>query len=200
VTVSCTGSDLCKPFERKNVLGRGPTVFDDWRVSAPGLIRVVVAGKGVSTATTIRPRPRSAPEVQTECGGDPVAMGTRCVGVGVVFRGPRVRKLSISNVLRGSRVEAACRGEGCPARDVSLAIDRPAGDPYAQLALPDYNRLRPGATLRVFITRAETFGLARTFKVTRDTVIGGPYRCLSRTGARRVIACPTAPQVTTGRG
>ena len=199
VTVSCTGL-LCKPFERKIVLGSGPTVFQNWRFVAPGFLTVVVGGRGVGTVSTIRPRPRSGPAVATQCGGDPVAMPTRCAAVSLNYQGPRVRQLVVSDVARGSRVQIVCRGDGCPRRDFSQFVVTPAEHPYAKLTPRGYRGLRPGATLRVFITRRQTYGLTVSFRVTRDTVVRGPYRCLSRRVPLRPIACPRAQQVTTGRG
>jgi hypothetical protein len=199
-TVSCAGAG-CKPFERRLVLGRGPTVFRNWRVQPPGHLTVVVAGKGVPTVTTIRPRPRSGPTLETECGGYPVQIGgLKCAAVSLTHRGRLVRRLSISNVTRGSAVQIACRGGGCPRRDFSELVQAPRARPYVDIAPRGYTGLRPGATLRVFITRPRTYGLTLIFRVTRETVIRGPYRCLSPRVPLRPIACPTAQQVTTGRG
>ena len=199
VTVSCTGL-LCKPFERKIVLGSGPTVFRDWQFAAPGFLTVVVGGRGVGTVSTIRPRSGSGPAVATQCGGDPVAMPTRCAAVSLSYQGPRVRRLVVSDVARGSRVQIVCRGDGCPRRDFSQFVVTSAEHPYAKLAPRGYRGLRPGATLRVFITRKQTYGLTVSFRVTRETVVRGPYRCLSPRVPLRPIACPRAQQVTTGRG
>ena len=79
-------------------------------------------------------------------------------------------------------------------------MSRPADTPYAQLSPRGYAGLRPGATVRVFITRAQTYGVTRSFTVTSRRVVAGSYRCLSRATPRQVIACPTAAPVTTGRG
>ena len=177
-TVSCTGSRLCKLFEKKIVIGRRPTTFKNWRVRAPGFIIVGVSGRGGPTTTTIRPRPHRGPTSETSCGGYPVVLATRCLGVSLSSVGQHVRSLTVSNVVRGSRVQIACRGGGCPPSDFSEVIRRSSGSPYAQLALAGYTRMRPGATLRIFISRAQTYGLERTFNVTRRTVNGSPYRCL----------------------
>jgi hypothetical protein len=106
----------------------------------------------------------------------------------------------LSDVARGSRVQIVCRGAGCPRRDFSQFVVTPAERPYAKLTPRGYRGLRPGATLRVFVTRPQTYGLTVSFHVTRDTVVRGPYRCLSRRVPLRPIACPRAQQVTTGRG
>jgi hypothetical protein len=201
VTVSCLESPACPRPERKLVLGSGPTIFDDRTVPADAYLTVIVAGRGMPTLTTITPRPRALPQVATECGGVPVALGTPCLGIVVQSQGARVRRLSLTDVPRGARVEISCRGdESCPRSDLSLVVSRPADDPYAQLTPPGYTRLRPGAKVRVFITRPLTFGVTRSFTVTGRDVVGGSYRCLSRGAALRVIACPTAAPVTTGRG
>ena len=197
VTVSCTGP-LCKPFERRIVVGKRPTVFRDWRFRAPGFLTVVVGGRGVGTLTTIMPRPHSGPAIATQCGGFPVAMPTRCVGVSLSYQGPRVRRLRITYIARGSTVQIVCRGAGCPRRDLRQFVATPRT--YTNLAPRGFTRLRPGASLRVFVTRPQTYGLTVAFRVTRTTVERGPYRCLSRRVPLQPIPCPTAQQVTTGRG
>lgn len=202
VTVSCRGpgSAACKPFERRIVLGSRPTVFRNWRLSSPTYLSVVIAGKGMPTETQIHPRPRSGPRLETFCGGYPVVLNTRCVDVTLQSAGPQVRRLAITDVTRGSRVDVASRGPGCPGRDLGFPVITPRDDPYARLSWRRYNRLRAGAVLRVFITRANTYGLTRSFRVTRSAVVGGSYRCLARTEPRRIVACPTSAPVSTGRG
>jgi hypothetical protein len=54
--------------------------------------------------------------------------------------------------------------------------------------------------LRVFITRANTYGLTRSFRVTRKAGVGGSYGCLARPEPRRIVACPTSAPVSAGRG
>jgi hypothetical protein len=199
VTVSCSGSSLCKPFERRLALAGRSTVFRDWTVGPRGLISVVVGGRLAPTRTSIRPRPRSGPTLRTECGGYPVILATRCISVAAQSRGPRIQRLSISDVARASRVEVACRGPGCPPRDLSQFIVRPADDPYAQLTLRRYGGLGPGAELTVFVSRLSTYGLVRTFKVTRTAVKGSSYRCTPPAESRRIIDCPTKVPISVGR-
>ena len=197
ITVSCTGL-LCKPFERRIVVGKRPTVFRDWRFRAPGFLTVVVGGRGVGTVTTITPRPRSGPAIATQCGGFPVAMPTRCAAVSLNYRGPHVRRLLLTDIARGSTVRIVCRGAGCPRRDLRHFVATPRT--YTNLAPRGFTRLRPGASLRVFVTRPQTYGLTVAFRVTRTTVERGSYRCLSRRVPLQPVACPSAQQVTTGRG
>jgi hypothetical protein len=202
VTVSCVGpgSSLCKPFERKIVIGRRPTVFKDWSIRPPAYVSVVVGGQGVPTEARIHPRPRGGPRLETFCGGFPVALNTRCLSVALRSRGPRLQGLSISDVVRGTHVDVACRGPGCPSRDLSLSTGKPANGLYRDLVLRRYDRLQPGAELSVFVTRAPTYGVTRTFRVTPEKVVGGSYRCLAPTGPRLVVRCPREVPVTIGRG
>ena len=169
-TVSCTGL-LCQPFERKIVLGSGPTVFRDWQFAAPGLLTVVVGGRGVGRELDPA-APGQRPAVATQCGGDPVACLRGAPRCRAVPRAP-VRRLVVSDVARGSRVQIVCRGDGCPRRDFSQFVVTSAEHPYVKLAPRGYRGLRPGATLRVFITRKQTYGLTVSFRVTRETVARG---------------------------
>jgi hypothetical protein len=200
VTVSCADED-CKAPEQKLVLDRRPTVFRDWRVRPPDALRVVVAGRGIPTVTTIRPRPRKGPVLETECGGFPVEVGAiPCAAVSLTHRGADVRRLAITDVTRGSTVQIICRGPGCPASDFTKRVTAGNDEPFADILPRGYGALRPGASLHVFITRPYTFGLTVTFRVTRTNVDRGPYRCLSPKVPLRRVACPTVPSVTTGRG
>lgn len=202
LTVSCDGpgSELCKPFERRIAIEDRPTVFRDWSVSPPGHLRVVVGGKGVSTEARILPRRDRGPRLETFCSGFPVALNTPCLSVALKSRGPQVRGLALSDLVRGTDVDIACRGPGCPPRDLSLSIGRPAGGLYRDLVLRRFDRLRPGAELTVLVTRPPTYGVKRTFRVTEEKVVGGSYRCLAPTGPSVTVRCPTAAPVTTGRG
>ena len=200
VTVSCAGEG-CKAPEQKLVLDGRPTVFRDWRVQPPDELRVVVAGRGIATVTTIRPRPRSGPVLETQCGGFPVEIGAiPCAAVSLTHRGADVGRFAITDVTRGSTVQIICRGRGCPASDFTKRVTASKDDPFVDVLPRGYGALRPGATLHVFITRPNTFGLTVRFRVTRKNVDRGPYRCLSPNVPLRRVACPTAPSVTTGRG
>ena len=200
VTVSCTGED-CKEPEQKLVLDQRPTVFRDWRMQPADELRVVVAGRGIATVTTIRARPHGGPVLETECGGFPVAIGAiPCAAVSLTHHGPDVGRFAITDVTRGSTVQIVCRGRGCPPSDFTKRITASKDEPFVDVSPRGYGGLRPGATLHVFITRPNTFGLTVRFRVTRRDVDRGPYRCLSPKVPLRRVACPTAPSVTTGRG
>jgi hypothetical protein len=200
VTVSCTG-DRCNAPQQKLVLNRRPTVFRDWRVQPPDALRVVVAGRGIPTVTTIRPRPHRGPVLETECGGFPVEVGAiPCPAVSLTHRGADVGRFAITDVTRGSTVQIICRGDGCPPSDFTKRVTASKDEPFVDIRPRGYGALRPGATLHVFITRPKTFGLAVRFRVTRESVDRSPYRCLSPNVPLRRVACPTAPSVSTGRG
>jgi hypothetical protein len=54
----------------------------------------------------------------------------------------------------------------------------------------DYTGLRPGAVVKVFVTRPGSFGAYRTLRTTRTNVLISGYRCIALTSPRRLVPCP----------
>ena len=88
-------------------------------------------------------------------------------------------------------VRIDCSGAGCPSTRLERVVRVPRGrGPYGRLRPPGYERLRPGARLRIFISRPGSFGAYRSLRVTRAEVRMSGYRCLDAERPRRIVACP----------
>jgi hypothetical protein len=197
VTVSCTGP-LCKPFDRRIVVGKRQTVFRDWRFRAPGFLTVVVGGRGVGTLTTITPRPHSGPAIATQCGGFPVAHADALRGR--VAELPRPARASAPHHRPRPRLDGTDR---LPRRRLPAARPQAVRRHAAHVHEPRAARVHAAPAGRVAARIRHAAADVRAdvaFRVTRTTVERGPYRCLSRRVPLQPIPCPTAQQVTTGRG
>ena len=152
-------------------------------------VRVVPPpGRGVETATAIYPHGRRAPRIETHCVRPFVR---ECVSISATSLGPRLMRLSLDSVLHGSRVRIDCSGPGCPSTRLDRVVRVPRGrGPYGRLRPPGYERLRPGARLRIFISRPGSFGAYRSLRVTRAEVRMSGYGCLDAERPRRIVACP----------
>ena len=145
-------------------------------------------GQRVGTFTTVRPRKSRPPRIQSDCVR---AFVRRCVSLTATVSGPRLRRLTLEDVLHGSTVAIECRGGGCPRRRFERVVRVPAGrGPYRTLGLSGYTGLRTGAVVRLYVTRPGSFGVYRTLRITRASVRISGYRCIALTSRRRLAACP----------
>ena len=200
VTVSCAGEG-CKAPEQKLVLDGGRQssatgacsrrMSCGWWSPAAASRRSRRSRHARTAAPSSRPSAVASPLRSARSAAPPCRSHTA---------GPNVGRFAITDVTRGSTVQIICRGRGCPRQRLHQARHRQQGRPVRRRLPRGYGALRPGATLHVFITRPNTFGLTVRFRVTREDVDRGPYRCLSPNVPLRRVACPTAPSVTTGRG
>ena len=152
-------------------------------------VRVVPPpGRGVETATAIYPHGRRAPRIEMHCVRPFVR---ECVSISATSLGPRLMRLALDSVLHGSRVRIDCSGPGCPSTRLDRVVrSRAAAAQYGRLRPPGYERLRPGARLRIFISRPRSFGAYRSLRVTRAEVRMSGYGCLDAERPRRIVAGP----------
>ena len=62
--------------------------------------------------------------------------------------------------------------------------------PLPESELSDYTGLRPGAVMKLYITRPGSFGAYRALRITRASVLISGYRCIALTSRSRLVACP----------
>jgi hypothetical protein len=109
-------------------------------------------------------------------------------------RGARIRLLTV-RTQPGAVVTVTCRGHGCPFRRVSRTVSaRPrAGRPPAarlvRIRRLEGRLLRPGTTLRVFVTTAGAVGKYTRFRIRRSRIPRRTDLCLLP-GSGRPLSCP----------
>jgi hypothetical protein len=134
---------------------------------------------------------RRTPVVRNTCDGDVLVPGEgRCVAVQTVESRGKIKRAVIVNVIKGTRVETRCHGRGCQGGVQARTVTGGSfSRPYTTLPLSPLRRLRPGATMKIWLTRPGSIGIYQRLKVTRQGVQRGPYRCIAAGSRRRLTAC-----------
>jgi hypothetical protein len=110
-------------------------------------------------------------------------------------RGARIRRLTI-DAPPGAGVRVSCAGRGCPFKRVLKTVSsrlRAGVLPATRLLRIrrlEGELLRPGATLRLFVTRADSIGKYTRFKIRRGKSPARSDMCLVP-GSGRPLACPS---------
>jgi hypothetical protein len=111
-------------------------------------------------------------------------------------RGARIRRLTV-DAPPGTDVKVGCRGRGCPFKrvlqTVSSRVVAGRGLPATRLLRIrrlEGRLLRPGATLRLFVTRGGMVGKYTRFRILKAKPPSRTDRCLVP-GSGRPIACPS---------
>jgi PKD repeat protein len=106
--------------------------------------------------------------------------------------GTRLRLLRIE-APKGARVAVRCSGRGCPfANQVRLAGRGPEARAAARIRVKRLERLlRPGVTIRIFVTRSDAIGKYTRFRIRRGRAPARIDRCLEPS-SRVPIRCPSA--------
>jgi PKD domain-containing protein len=177
--------------------GSGPTAlrsFDRAGSFVVGLRVTDSRGASVFSSRAITVVAPSAPSGTTVTGGSR-AQGSkgglrlmnpfpvvRIVGI-VASNGTRVRLLRV-DAPRGAKVSVRCKGRGCPFRkQVRVA---------KQVRLQTLERLlRPGVTVRIFVTSRDAIGKYTRFRTRRGEPPARADRCLLP-GSWRPVSCPEA--------
>jgi PKD repeat protein len=128
-------------------------------------------GGGVNPVTVRSPAPRLDATVRIR---------------GTIFRDRvRVRLLSVTS-LRGAQVRVSCAGGGCPFRAATVRV-RATGRTVRIRRLE--RSLRPGAVIRVMVTRSGRVGKYTRFRIRRDAAPARHDGC-ARHGPARPVRCP----------
>jgi hypothetical protein len=169
----------------------GVRVTDDDGGSDSASIKIVVLGQAAS-------QPRSGSPASPLAVGGQILSPFPIVRISglVRKRGVRLRLLAVDAPI-GSIVSIRCRGHGCPFRRRSRHV-KPAG---RTAALPGARRIRirrlghrfmrPGATLKVFVTKRDTIGKYTRLKVRRLKLPARADRCLIP-NTKQPMRCPGA--------
>jgi PKD repeat protein len=111
-------------------------------------------------------------------------------------RGARIRRLTI-DAPPATRVKVNCRGRGCPFKRVLQTVSSRliAGRGLPPTRLLRIRRLegrllRPGATLRLYLTRSDAVGKYTRFRIRKDKSPARSDMCLVP-GSGRPLACPS---------
>jgi hypothetical protein len=98
----------------------------------------------------------------------------------------KLAALALSGVPVGARVEATCRGRGCPSRPFAKALAR-----GGRLSLATFvgRRLRPGAVIELRVTKDGAIGKRWVIAIRRAKAPTLSRRCLLP-GAAKPSACP----------
>jgi hypothetical protein len=104
-------------------------------------------------------------------------------------RGTRVRLLTVQAPAQ-ARVQVACSGRGCPfrSRAHTVGTSRQGASPVRFRQFRG-RLLRPGVSLRVFVTGGDAIGKYTRFRVRRSKPPARTDRCLAP-GARAPMRCP----------
>jgi hypothetical protein len=128
-------------------------------------------GGGVKPVTVRSPAPRLDATVRIR---------------GTIYRDRvRVRLLSVTS-LRGAQVRVSCTGRGCPFRAATVRV-RATGRTVRIRRLE--RSLRPGAVIRVMVTRSGRVGKYTRFRIRRDAAPARHDGC-ARHGPARPVRCP----------
>jgi PKD repeat protein len=105
-------------------------------------------------------------------------------------RGTRLRLLTVI-APAGAKVTIRCSGRGCPfAKQVRLTARPPRARAAKLVRVRRLERLlRPGVTIKIFVTRPDAIGKYTRFRIRRGTPPGRMDRCLMP-GSRRPVRCP----------
>jgi hypothetical protein len=109
-------------------------------------------------------------------------------------RGARIRRLTV-DAPPGAGVSVACNGRGCPFRRVQKTVStrlRAGVLPSSRLLRVrrlEGKLLRPGTTLMLFVTRADSVGKYTRFKIRRSKSPARRDMCLVP-GSGRPLSCP----------
>jgi PKD repeat protein len=110
--------------------------------------------------------------------------------------GVRLRLLSVDAPL-GARVSVRCRGHGCPFKRRSLKVRAGAlaaalpGTRTVRVGRLGHRLLRPGAVVKVFVTKKDLIGKYTRLRVRRGKLPARADRCLEP-NTKNPISCPGA--------
>ncbi len=103
----------------------------------------------------------------------------------VTARGTRIRELVVE-APAASKVKVRCRGRGCPLRRLTRTAQ---ASNVVQIRRLKRSTLRPGAKVKVWVTRPDAVGKYTRFRIRRGLPPARADRCLTP-GAARPVKCP----------